>query len=80
MNSRKCFFLKLFQLIVGGADTDVIQMNKEAYAQMIQLKDDGKQKSLKLVPNATHLFEEPGALEQVSKLATQWIKENFQKA
>lgn len=54
-------------------------MNKEAYSQMIQLKDDGKQKCLKLVPNATHLFEEKGALEQVAKLATQWFEENFRK-
>jgi len=66
-------------LIVGGADTEVIKMNEEAYSQMIQLKDDGQYKCLKLVPNATHLFEEKGALEQVSKLATQWFKNNFQK-
>jgi len=54
-------------------------MNEEAYAQMTQLKDDGQHKCLKLVPNATHLFEEEGALEQVSKLATQWFKDNFQR-
>ncbi|CAF1461594.1 unnamed protein product, partial [Didymodactylos carnosus] len=66
-------------LIVGGADTDVIKMNKEAYSLMTQLKDDDKQKCLKLIPDATHLFEEEGALEQVSKLATQWFKENFQQ-
>jgi putative phosphoribosyl transferase len=66
-------------LIVGGADTDVIEMNREAYLLMTQLNEDGKQKCLKLISNATHLFEEEGALEQVSHLATQWFKENFQK-
>ncbi|CAF3103679.1 unnamed protein product, partial [Rotaria sp. Silwood2] len=66
-------------LIVGGADTDVIKMNEEAYSQMIQLKDNKKQKALKLVPNATHLFEEKGALEQVSQLAIQWFTNHFQK-
>jgi hypothetical protein len=54
-------------------------MNEEAFSKMIQLKDDEQHKSLKLVPNATHLFEEKGALEQVSKLATQWFKDHFQK-
>jgi len=54
-------------------------MNEEAYSQMTQLKDDGQHKCLKLVPNATHLFEEKGALEQVARLATQWFKDNFQR-
>ncbi|CAF3777728.1 unnamed protein product [Rotaria sp. Silwood1] len=67
------------ELIVGGADTDVIKMNEEANSQMIQLKDNKKQKALKLVPNATHLFEEKGALEQVSQLAIQWFTDHFQK-
>ncbi|CAF1209267.1 unnamed protein product [Rotaria sordida] len=66
-------------LIVGGADMDVIKMNEEAYSQMTQLKDNEKQKALKLIPNATHLFEEKGALEQVSQLAVQWFTDNFQK-
>jgi putative phosphoribosyl transferase len=45
----------------------VIQLNRAAYAQL-----PGK-KELVIVPGATHLFEEPGALEQVSRLAGDWF-------
>jgi putative phosphoribosyl transferase len=54
-------------LIVGGADDVVIDMNREAMAKM---KCEVK---LELVPGATHLFEEPGALESVAKLASEWF-------
>jgi len=50
-------------LIVGGADLAVIGMNQEAKARM----PDGT--ALEIVPDATHLFEEPGALERVAELA-----------
>ncbi|MFP4148150.1 MAG: dienelactone hydrolase family protein [Nitriliruptoraceae bacterium] len=50
-------------LIVGGADLPVIGMNQEAMARM-----PGRVQ-LEIVPDATHLFEEPGALEQVASLA-----------
>jgi dienelactone hydrolase len=50
-------------LIVGGLDDVVIQLNEEAYAKL-QCK-----KELKIVPGATHLFEEPGKLEEVAHLA-----------
>jgi dienelactone hydrolase len=55
-------------LIVGGEDTPVIAMNQEAFDQ---LKGE---KRLWIVPGATHLFEEPGTLEQVANLAADWFK------
>jgi dipeptidyl aminopeptidase/acylaminoacyl peptidase len=54
-------------LIVGGADDVVIQLNRQA------LKELGGIKRLVIIPGATHLFEEPGALEQVAALASQWF-------
>ena len=54
-------------LIVGGRDEPVIEMNREALAQL------RVQKQLVIVPGATHLFEEPGTLEQVARLASQWF-------
>jgi putative phosphoribosyl transferase len=54
-------------LIVGGEDHVVIDLNKQARAQMrCEVK-------LEIVPGATHLFEEPGALEQVAQLASDWF-------
>jgi dienelactone hydrolase len=54
-------------LIVGGNDFPVIEMNKEA---MKQLRSE---KELVIVPRATHLFEEPGTLEEVARLAADWF-------
>lgn len=54
-------------LIVGGEDHTVIGMNEDA---MAQLEVEHK---LEIVPGATHLFEEPGALETVSELAADWF-------
>jgi len=54
-------------LIVGGDDHVVIELNEQARAQM---KCECK---IEIVPGATHLFEEPGALEQVAKLASEWF-------
>ena len=59
-------------LIVGGRDYGVIELNQEAFAQL-QCK-----KELKIVPGATHLFEEPGALEEVARLAAEWFREHLQ--
>lgn len=56
-------------LIVGGADYGVIELNEQAYA-MLRCR-----KRLSLVPGATHLFEEPGALEQAASLAADWLAE-----
>jgi putative phosphoribosyl transferase len=54
-------------LIVGGDDTEVIALNRIALAQIAVKKE------LAIIPGATHLFEEPGALEQVSRLAAAWF-------
>jgi putative phosphoribosyl transferase len=54
-------------LIVGGDDLPVIGMNEEAFAQL------QAEKELRIVPGATHLFEEPGALEEVARLAAAWF-------
>jgi len=56
-------------LIVGGNDDIVIKLNREAYARL-----KGK-KQLVIIPGATHLFEEPGTLEEVARLATDWFKQ-----
>ena len=54
-------------LIVGGNDSPMIDINREA---LDKLRLEAK---LVIVPGATHLFEEPGALEQVAKLASDWF-------
>jgi dienelactone hydrolase len=54
-------------LIVGGRDTPVLQMNRDAMAWM---KCETK---LEIVPGATHLFEEPGTLAEVARLAADWF-------
>ncbi|PYS89821.1 MAG: hydrolase [Acidobacteria bacterium] len=59
-------------LIVGGFDEPVIRMNEEAYAWL------RCEKELKIVPGATHLFEEPGTLEEVARLAAEWFKRYLQ--
>ncbi len=55
-------------LIVGGDDAPVIEMNREALALLTCTKE------LVIVPGATHLFEEPGTLEQVANLALLWFR------
>jgi predicted phosphoribosyltransferase/dienelactone hydrolase len=54
-------------LVVGGWDDVVVQLNREA------ARDLRCEHRLEIVPEATHLFEEPGALEQVAKLAVDWF-------
>ena len=56
-------------LIVGAADTDVVALNKSALASMTHTVE------LVLVPGATHLFDEPGALEHVAELAGAWFRQ-----
>jgi putative phosphoribosyl transferase len=56
-------------LIVGGDDHPVIGMNQEAFDKL-KIKD----KRLEIVPGATHLFEEPGKLEDVARLARGWFE------
>lgn len=54
-------------LIVGGDDSVVIELNQMAYRKL------NAPKELVIVPGATHLFEEPGTLEEVARLATRWF-------
>lgn len=56
-------------LIVGGSDDVVLQLNRHAYALL------NGTKQLVVIPEATHLFEEPGALEEVARLATEWFEQ-----
>jgi len=58
-------------LIVGGDDEPVIGMNREALARL------RCEKKIVIVPGATHLFEEPGTLEEVARLATQWFTQHL---
>lgn len=55
-------------LIVGGDDTGVIELNEQARDTLVECE-----RKLVLVPGATHLFEEPGALEKVARLAAAWF-------
>ena len=55
--------------IVGGNDFQVIDMNRWAFERLTV-----KEKKLKIVPGATHLFEESGTLEEVASLAGEWFK------
>lgn len=54
-------------LIVGGLDLAVIEMNRTAYAAL------NCEKQMEIVPDATHLFQEPGTLEAVAELAKDWF-------
>jgi putative phosphoribosyl transferase len=58
-------------LLVGGNDTPVIELNEQAYAQL------HCEKELRLIPGATHLFEEAGALEKVAHLAAEWFTKHL---
>jgi len=56
-------------LIVGGDDDAVIELNQQAYSELTCRKE------LKIVPGATHLFDEPGTLEQAAELAAGWFEQ-----
>ncbi|WP_226983705.1 dienelactone hydrolase family protein [Acidithiobacillus ferrooxidans] len=60
-------------LIVGGLDDAVIGMNETAYAEL------RAEKQMVIVPGATHLFEEPGTLEEAARLALAWFQRHFKK-
>lgn len=55
-------------LIVGAKDTQVIELNRMAFSLL------RGEKQFEIIPGATHLFEEPGALEKVAQLASRWFK------
>jgi dienelactone hydrolase len=61
-------------LIVGSLDVPVIEMNREAFGQL------NCEKRMEIVPGASHLFEEPGTLEDVAQLATTWFTEHLHPA
>jgi putative phosphoribosyl transferase len=61
-------------LIVGSLDTQVLALNRDAFARL------PVKKKLAIVPGATHLFEEPGTLEQVLDQAADWFGQNFPMA
>jgi putative phosphoribosyl transferase len=60
--------------VVGERDVEVLRLNQGAFAQL------NSEKELAVVPGATHLFEEQGALEQVARLATGWFEKNLPAA
>ena len=60
-------------LIVGQLDVPVIKINKEAFDELKTIKE------MKIIPGATHLFEEPGKLMEVAKLAISWYLEYLKK-
>ena len=63
----KCRVQSPTLLIVGGLDNVVIELNRQAYEEL------KTEKHLEIVPGATHLFEEPGTLQEVARLAGQWF-------
>jgi predicted alpha/beta-hydrolase family hydrolase len=58
-------------LIVGERDEDVLRLNEQAFGQL------QCEKSLAVVPHATHLFQEPGTLEEVARLAADWFRKHL---
>lgn len=69
--SAACEVAALTLLIVGGADQAVLAWNRETLGQL------RCEKSLAVIPDATHLFEEPGALGEVARLACEWFVQAF---
>jgi alpha-beta hydrolase superfamily lysophospholipase len=60
-------------LLVGSADRVVVDLNQRAFEQL------QCEKEIKLIEGATHLFEEPGALDQVAELAAQWFMDHMRE-
>jgi len=58
-------------LIVGGLEYEVLELNRRAYQKL------KVEKELEIVPGATHLFEEPGTLQEVARLAAQWFNRHL---
>lgn len=61
-------------LIVGGLDEGVLRLNRDAFAKL------GCDKELRVVPGATHLFEDPGKLEEVAQIAADWFRSRLGNA
>jgi putative phosphoribosyl transferase len=62
-------------LVVGAKDSEVIDLNREALAQL-----GAHVKRLVLIPGATHLFAEPGTLEEVARLAAEWFAQHLRRS
>jgi putative phosphoribosyl transferase len=62
-------------LIVGGDDSQIIPLNRDAFDRI-----PGEDKRLEVIPNATHLFEEPGALDEVARLSADWFVRHLDHA
>lgn len=62
-------------LIVGGLDTGVIALNKSAQAKLVNCRSE-----LRIVPGASHLFEEQGTLEEVARLSAEWFAHHLSSA
>ncbi len=60
-------------LVVGGHDDVVIQLNRQAYAALCA------EKELSIIPGATHLFEEPGTLEEAARQAAAWFTRHLRQ-
>lgn len=58
-------------LLVGGADSEILRLNREACARL------SCEKKLSVIPDATHLFEKPGALEDVARQAAAWFARHW---
>jgi dienelactone hydrolase len=58
-------------LLVGGRDTPVIALNRDAFAKL------RCEKQLRVIPGAGHLFDEPGTIEQVAQQAADWFEQHF---
>jgi putative phosphoribosyl transferase len=58
-------------LLVGGADIDVLPLNRRAYDRL------SCEKEMVVIPNATHLFEEPGALDEIARQAATWFTRHW---
>jgi len=61
-------------LLVGGLDSSLIELNRTALAKL------RCEKELRIIPGATHLFEERGKLEQVARLSAEWFREHMEEA
>jgi pimeloyl-ACP methyl ester carboxylesterase len=61
-------------LIVGGDDEIVIDLNRKAYRKL------KAEKHLAIIPGATHLFEEPGTLQEAARLAADWFRRHLRSS
>jgi len=58
-------------LVIGGRDADVLRLNEQAFERL------DCEKRLAIVPGATHLFEEPGTLDEAALLAAEWFAKHL---